>query len=134
MRKLGTVLTAAAVAGTAALVALPAGAAQKRAHVRSGVYDGVWSVLIRTQYGPCDASYRYPARIIGGQVLQANNDFSYQITGAVIGSGAIAVRVDTVGQSAVGYGRLNGTTGSGRWSVGNTCSGTWSALRRAAAN
>jgi hypothetical protein len=96
-------------------------------------YDGLWSVSIHTAYGPCDPTYRYPARIVGGRVMQADNDFSYQISGAVVASGAIGVMVYRAGQSATGYGRLRGSTGSGRWSAGgNMCYGTWSALRRVA--
>jgi hypothetical protein len=118
----------------AAMTAVPADAAQKRAmQARSHPYDGLWSVSIHTQAGPCDASYRYPARIVGGRVLQADNDFSYQISGAVVASGAILVTVSQGGQSATGYGRLRGASGGGRWSAGgNQCYGTWSAMRRAA--
>jgi hypothetical protein len=100
--------------------------------VSSRAYDGLWSVSIHTAYGPCDPTYRYPARIVGGRVTQADNDFSYQISGAVVSSGAIGVTVYRSGQSATGYGRLRGSTGSGRWSAGgNMCYGTWSAMRRA---
>ena len=127
MKRLG-VLTAVAVTLVMA-AATPSEAAKKG---RSGAYDGLWSVSIRTQAGPCDPSYRYPARIVGGRVLQADNDFSYQISGAVISSGGIAVTVSKGGQSATGYGRLHGSSGGGRWSAGgNTCYGTWSAMRRA---
>jgi Ni/Co efflux regulator RcnB len=106
---------------------------KRAAHGSSRAYDGLWSVAIRTHYGPCDATYRYPARILGGRVTQADNDFSYQISGAVAASGAIAVAVYRGGQSATGYGRLRGSSGAGRWSAGgNLCYGTWSALRRAA--
>ena len=121
--------------GSIALLAAPAQAAQKqRAHyAASRAYDGLWSVSIHTAYGPCDATYRYPARIVGGRVLQADSDFSYQISGAVVASGAIGVTVYRGGQSATGYGRLRGSSGSGRWSAsGNMCYGTWSAMRRAA--
>ena len=121
--------------GSFALLAAPAQAAQKqRTHyAASRAYDGLWSVSIHTAYGPCDATYRYPARIVGGRVLQADSDFSYQISGAVVASGAIGVTVYRGGQSATGYGRLRGSSGSGRWSAsGNMCYGTWSAMRRAA--
>jgi hypothetical protein len=130
------IVTAIAVGGVvAALAAAPAHAAPKRAaHAASRGYDGLWSVLIHTYYGPCDATYRYPARIAGGRITQAANDFSYQLSGAVAASGAIAVTVFRGGQSATGYGRLHGSTGAGRWSTsGNTCYGTWSAVRRTAA-
>jgi hypothetical protein len=121
--------------GSIAFLAAPAQAAQKqRTHyAASRAYDGLWSVSIHTAYGPCDATYRYPARIVGGRVVQADNDFSYQISGAVVASGAIGVTVYRSGQSATGYGRLRGSSGSGRWSAaGNMCYGTWSAMRRAA--
>jgi hypothetical protein len=113
------------------LAVTPSDAATRR--YAPHVYDGLWSVSIQTQAGPCDPNYRYPARIVGGQVLQAENDFNYQISGVVVSSGAIAVTVSRGGQSATGYGRLRGGSGSGRWSAGgNTCYGTWSAMRRAA--
>jgi hypothetical protein len=106
---------------------------QRTHYAASRAYDGLWSVSIHTAYGPCDATYRYPARIIGGRVVQADNDFSYQISGAVVASGAIGVTVYRMGQSATGYGRLRGSSGAGRWSAGgNMCYGTWSAIRRAA--
>jgi hypothetical protein len=108
--------------------------AHKRAvRISPRAYDGLWSVSIHTAYGPCDPTYRYPARIVGGRVMQADADFSYQISGAVVASGAIGVTVYRMGQSATGYGRLHGSTGAGRWSAaGNTCYGTWSAMRRVA--
>jgi hypothetical protein len=105
---------------------------KRTVHMSPRAYDGLWSVSIHTAYGPCDPTYRYPARIAGGRVTQADNDFSYQISGAVVSSGAIGVTVYRGGQSATGYGRLRGSTGSGRWSAGgNMCYGTWSAMRRA---
>jgi hypothetical protein len=88
-------------------------------------------VSILTQAGPCDPSYRYPARIVGGQVRQAENDFSYQISGVVVSSGGIIVTVSKGGQSATGSGRLHGSKGGGRWSAaGGQCYGTWTAVRR----
>jgi hypothetical protein len=127
MKKL-SVLTAVAVV----LVAAAATPAEATKRGRSGAYDGLWSVSIRTQEGPCDPAYRYPARIVGGRIVQADNDFSYQISGAVVASGGIAVTVSKGGQNAVGYGKLHGSSGGGRWSAGgNTCWGTWTAMRRA---
>jgi hypothetical protein len=124
------VLTAVAVASVLVMAAATPSEAAKRG--RSSAYDGLWSVSIRTEAGPCDPSYRYPARIIGGQIRQADNDFSYQISGVVVASGGIAVTVSKSGQSATGYGRLRGSSGGGRWTAGgNACYGTWSAMRRA---
>jgi hypothetical protein len=130
MRTSGGAVTAVAVAGIILAVAgTPSEAARK--YARSRAFDGLWSVSILTQAGPCDPSYRYPARIVGGQVLQADNDFSYQISGVVVSSGAIAVTVSKGGQAATGYGKLIGTRGGGHWSVGgNMCYGSWSAIKR----
>ena len=131
--RFGIVTAIAIGASVAALPAAPSQAAHKRAVHPSRAFDGLWSVSIYTSYGPC-ATYRYPARIVGGRVAQAVNDFSYQISGAVAASGATAVTVVSGGQYAVGYGRLRGASGAGRWSAGgNLCSGTWSAIRRTAA-
>lgn len=127
MRRL-SVLTAVAVA----LVVAAASPSEAAKRGRSNAYDGLWSVSILTQAGPCDPSYRYPARIVGGHVLQVDKDFSYQISGNVIASGGIAVTVSKGGQSAIGYGQLRGSSGGGRWSAGgNACYGTWTAMRRA---
>ncbi len=135
------IVTAIVVGGLVSTLAAAQAQAQaqprpvhKRAvHMSARAYDGLWSVSIRTAYGPCDPTYRYPARILGGRVQQADNDFSYQISGNVVSSGAIAVAVYRGGQSATGSGRLRGSSGSGRWTAGgNACYGTWSAMRRAA--
>jgi hypothetical protein len=124
------VLTAVAVTGLFLAAAATPSEAAKRG--RSGAYDGLWSVSIRTEAGPCDPSYRYPARIVRGVVVQADNDFSYQISGAVAASGGIAVTVSKGGQAATGYGKLRGSSGGGRWTAGgNACYGTWSAMKRA---
>ena len=133
MSKLGGFVTVALAGIVATMMATPSDAAGKKKHyTRSAAYDGLWSVSIRTKSGPCDAAYRYPARIVGGQILPAENDFSYQISGAVVSSGAIAVMVSKGLGTATGYGRLHGATGYGHWTAGNQCSGTWSAMRRAA--
>jgi hypothetical protein len=40
----------------------------------SANFDGLWSVVIVTLQGSCDRSYRYPLRIVGSRVMQANAD------------------------------------------------------------
>jgi hypothetical protein len=128
MRNLGSGVTALAVAVFLTAVAATSSDATPRA---TGAFDGVWSVSIYTQSGPCDPSYRYPARIIGGHIRQADNDFSYQLSGVVASSGAIAVVVTKSGQSATGYGKLLGNKGGGRWSAQSVqCFGIWNAVRR----
>jgi hypothetical protein len=98
---------------------------------QSANFDGLWSVVIVTQQGPCDRSYRYPARIVGSRVLQANADPSYRLYGAVSRSGAIRVIVVRGSQWADGRGRLAGGRGAGNWTTsGGQCTGQWTADRR----
>ncbi len=122
MRKLGGVVTAAAIA--AALVAaipLVARAANS--------YDGSWSVTIYTQYGNCPSSLRYGVRVARGRVY--GDDQSYRVNGSVAPNGATRVTVSEQGQSASGTGRLFGNAGSGRWRTSTgQCAGQWTAERR----
>jgi hypothetical protein len=100
-------------------------------HQGSANFDGLWSVVIVTMQGPCDRSYRYPARIVGSRVLQASADSSYRLYGAVSRSGAIRVIVVRGGQWADGRGRLSEGRGAGNWTTsGGQCSGQWTAMRR----
>jgi hypothetical protein len=92
-------------------------------------YDGTWSVLVMTQKGDCDPGYRYPIRIANGQLVNAG-DSAFTITGKVADTGAITVTVSAGGKSAVGSGHLAGNEGGGQWS-GGSCSGSWTAERRA---
>jgi hypothetical protein len=92
------------------------------------VYDGLWSVSIVTEKGACDRGYRYPVRILNGQLANAGS-VSIDISGKVAPTGAITVSVSAAGRSANGAGRLAGDIGEGHWS-GGECSGTWTAERR----
>jgi hypothetical protein len=126
MSKAGGIFTTiAAAAALVTVAATPSDAAG-----RSRAYDGLWSVSIFTKQGPC-STYRYPARIVGGAVQQAEPDFTYQISGGVNAAGGIVVTVSSGGQSATGHGRLNRTRGIGTWAAsGGQCSGVWNAERR----
>ena len=93
-------------------------------------YDGIWSVVIVTNQGICDPSYRYPIRISKGTVVNAGNP-AVTITGSVAKNGAVIVNVAAGDKTATGTGRLAGKTGGGSWSGGNgACSGIWQAERR----
>jgi hypothetical protein len=93
-------------------------------------YDGVWSVVIVTQQGLCDPSYRYPIRITKGNLLNAGNA-QVSISGKVGKNGVVVVNVAAGDKTATGTGRLAGKTGGGSWSGGNgICSGVWQAERR----
>lgn len=93
-------------------------------------FDGAWSVVIITQQGVCDTSYRYPIKIVKGTVLNAGST-NVAISGAVQKNGAVTVHVSAGDKTATGTGKLGGTSGAGSWSGGNgACSGVWQAERR----
>jgi len=92
-------------------------------------YDGLWSVVIQTQQGLCEPSYRAPIRITKGMMVNAGSG-SFTITGRVGKNGAVVVQVSQGPNSATGTGKLNNTRGGGSWS-GGPCAGTWHAEKRA---
>ena len=118
------------VLGPAPRVAPPAAA--ERAVGVPNPYDGMWSVAINTQSGPCDPQYRFGVQIINGNVV---GDASSQaaLQGQVSRNGSVWVTVAGGGNQASGEGRLAGSTGGGSWrgqGPGGACAGTWQAVRR----
>jgi hypothetical protein len=91
-------------------------------------YDGLWSVVIMTEKGSCDRSYRYPVRISNGAV-QNDGPSLINVSGKVGGNGAVTVLVSAGDKSASGTGKLSGKAGGGQWS-GAGCGGHWEAERR----
>jgi len=95
------------------------------------IYDGDWSVLIITQSGSCDASYRYGVTISDGNVIyQGGAPITMQ--GRVTPKGALRVIVQSGNQWADGFGRLKGNQGGGVWKgqgMSSTCAGVWRAER-----
>jgi hypothetical protein len=91
-------------------------------------YDGLWSVVIMTEKGTCDRSYRYPVRISNGAV-QNDGPSLINVSGKVGGNGAVTVLVSAGDKSASGTGKLSGKAGGGQWS-GAGCGGHWEAERR----
>jgi hypothetical protein len=71
---------------------------------------------------------RYPVQIAKGTLVNAG-DIVIDVSGKVAASAAITVTVSYGGTSAVGSGRLSGSSGHGSWS-GASCSGLWTAERR----
>ena len=78
-------------------------------------YDGLWSVVITTQQGICEPTYRAPIRINKGQMVNAGGG-QFQINGRVGKNGAVVVQVTQGANSASGSGHLNATRGGGSWS------------------
>jgi hypothetical protein len=122
MRKLGGVVTAAAIA-VAFVATIPFAARAANS------YDGNWTVTIMTQSGNCPSSLRYGVRVARGRVYADGQ--SYQVNGTVAPNGATRVTVSEQGQSASGTGRLSGNAGAGRWRTSTgQCAGQWTAERR----
>jgi hypothetical protein len=110
----------------AALLTAPVAAAGT---ATAASYDGLWSVLIITHAGSCDAAYSYPFKVAGGRISSAG---SFDISGRVGGGGAVQVRISAGGSVANGTGSLGAGSGSGRWTAklsGGNCSGRWQATR-----
>jgi len=95
-------------------------------------FNGIWSVLIITDSGPCDRAYRYPVRINNGRVTYAGQA-DFNVTGRVSPTGAVEVTVSRGRQRADASGRLVAGAGSGTWrgdGSSRTCAGTWTAEKR----
>ena len=108
----------------AALMAIPVLApAQAKTN-----FDGNWSVVIITEKGSCDRSYRYPVKINDGTVGYAG-EASFDVSGRVGPNGKVTVSVSRGERKASGSGQLTATSGGGSW-TGGECSGTWQAERR----
>src|SRR5215468_2373080 len=118
-----TALRALALATLTAATAYAAMPAQAKTN-----FDGNWSVVIITEKGTCDRSYRYPVRISDGSVGYAG-EASFNVAGRVAPNGRITVSVSHGESRASGTGQLTGDSGAGSWR-GGECSGTWQAERR----
>ena len=91
-------------------------------------FDGHWSVVIITEKGTCDRSYRYPVKISDGTVGYAG-EAAFDIQGRVGPNGKVTVTVARGDKRANGSGTLSADSGGGQW-TGGECSGTWQAERR----
>jgi hypothetical protein len=113
-----------------ALTCIPATVARVDAR---NIYDGAWSVLIVTNEGSCDRTYRYGVQIADGNVVYDGAGGPITMQGRVTNAGAVRVLLQAGSQWASGTGRLKGTRGSGVWrgqGMSGTCSGVWEAERR----
>jgi hypothetical protein len=94
--------------------------------VAATTFDGQWSVQIASANSSCANGASVSIGINNGEV--ASNTASVSASGRVADAGTIRVTLNSGIKRAVGYGRLNGSSGSGTWRAA-TCSGTWTAQR-----
>jgi len=95
-------------------------------------FDGRWSVVIITDVGTCDRSYRYGLVVSRGRISY-EGDSGVLISGGVDPRGRVSVSLRYGPAAAQGSGRLSRSDGGGRWqgaSSGSRCSGHWLAERR----
>lgn len=112
-------------------LALLAAAAPASARPTQSSFDGRWSVVIITDAGTCDRSYRYGLVVSRGQ-LSYEGGSGVIVSGGVDPRGRVTVGLRYGDASAQGSGRLSGAAGGGRWqgvSSGARCSGRWLAER-----
>jgi hypothetical protein len=100
-----------------ALCSAPAGAA---------TFDGEWNVQIASSNAACTSGASVSIGINDGRVASSNA--AVTATGRVADAGAINVTLTSGLKRAVGFGRLNGSSGSGTWRAA-LCSGTWTAQK-----
>src|ERR1700693_378482 len=90
-------------------------------------FDGRWSVVIITDAGTCDRSYRYGLVVSRGRMSYAG-DSGVVVSGGVDPRGRVSVSRRSGQAAAQGSGRLSRSGGEGRWqgaSSGARCSGRW---------
>jgi hypothetical protein len=95
-------------------------------------FDGSWSVLIITDAGTCDRTYRYGIGIAEGQ-MHYDGGMGVVLSGQVSPKGSVRVKLSQGDAVAQGSGRLSKSTGAGKWqgaSPNLRCSGRWQAERR----
>ncbi|MGQ0684798.1 hypothetical protein [Bradyrhizobium sp.] len=92
----------------------------------STTFDGQWSVQIASSSSACTNGTSVSIGISNGQV--ASNTATVSASGRVAEAGTISVTLSSGIKRAVGFGRLNGSSGSGTWRAA-MCSGTWTAQR-----
>jgi len=113
-------------------LALLAATAPGSARSTQASFDGRWSVVIITDAGTCDRSYRYGVDISRGRISYAGES-GVLVSGGVDPRGHVSVSLRYGQAAAQGSGQLSRAGGEGRWqgaSSGARCSGRWLAERR----
>jgi hypothetical protein len=92
------------------------------------LYDGPWTVTMRTTRGDCSTSFFFGVTVINGTVSQSGGGFT--LTGQVSQRGAVRAAIGSGDQVAHASGQLARSRGGGSWvSPGRGCAGRWSAVR-----
>ena len=116
-----------------AVFALALASSASRAAPAASNFDGQWSVVIITEAGDCDRAYRYPVKVMNGE-MKYEGEAGITLTGRIDASGRLNATVQRGEQSATGSGRVSASSGTGTWtgkSATTVCNGRWEAEKRA---
>lgn len=92
----------------------------------ASTFDGDWNVHIASSNSVCSSGTSVSLGISNGRI--ASNNGMVAASGRVAEAGTISVTLSSGAKRAVGFGHLNGSSGSGTWRAA-LCSGTWTAQR-----
>jgi hypothetical protein len=93
-------------------------------------YDGVYSVKITTEDGPCDKVYQGSMTVANGHVTEIS-DPQASASGLIEDDGTVSLSFRENGQIAHVGGRISGRHGSGAWSSPTAeCGGVWRSDRQ----
>lgn len=93
-------------------------------------YDGIYSINVITEDGPCDKAYQGSVTITDGQVTAISQPMA-TASGLVEDDGTISLTFRQNEQVAHVGGKIRGRHGSGAWSSPTAqCGGIWRAERQ----
>jgi hypothetical protein len=112
----------------AALLALPG----LPPPAQAAEFDGNWTVVVTTEQGACEASYKYDVTVAHGDIIYPSYT-ALSLYGKVSPQGGVSVLIKRFDDTAGGNGHLTAQSGSGTWrgdGKSGTCAGRWVAHRR----
>jgi hypothetical protein len=117
-------LVLASLSLASAIALVPSAQAQNK-------FDGTWSVVVVTNTGPCEPSYRGQVQVVNSLVYAAGSGQG-NFSGRVSPSGAVTVTLSVGSIYGVATGKLLVSSGSGSFRAqlnNERCAGSWNARR-----
>jgi hypothetical protein len=95
-------------------------------------YNGIWTVHLTSEAGPCGggSSYKVALRDGAAHYVPGASGATATISGRVSPSGSVALTIQRSIASGTAAGQLRANGGTGSWQVNSLgCSGRWTAQR-----
>ena len=92
----------------------------------AGLYDGRWSVNMRTDDGSCGSGRTVAVNVEEGRATYAGSE-QVTATGTIPDSGRLSLRFSYGSDTLDARGAMRGGIGSGSWVSNGGCRGSWSA-------